>query len=188
MTNLSTQTYPLNTGKVTFSWDTTGYYVFARVALRENNSGAPWQTAGGFGVYYPTLSVNKFGLLSGVDYRAQGRTFCDSNITSYRSWWTPPVFWSQPTIRLSGGSLISNLDVYPNPSKDVFNITFNSDEIQDLTIRILNVMGAEVYREDKQEFVGEYIKQVSLDNFGKGIYFLEIQTGDDIINKKIILK
>jgi hypothetical protein len=188
MTNLSTQTYPLNTGKVTFSWDTTGYYVFARVALRENNSGAPWQTAGGFGVYYPTLSVNKFGLLSGVDYRAQGRTFCDSNITSYRSWWTPPVFWSQPTIRLSGGSLISNLDVYPNPSKDVFNISFNSDEIQDLTIRILNVMGAEVYREDKQEFVGEYIKQVSLDNFGKGIYFLEIQTGDDIINKKIILK
>jgi hypothetical protein len=89
---------------------------------------------------------------------------------------------------LSGGSLISNLDVYPNPSKDVFNISFNSDEIQDLTIRILNVMGAEVYREDKQEFVGEYIKQVSLGYYGKGIYFLEIQTGDDIINKKIILK
>ena len=49
-------------------------------------------------------------------------------------------------------------------------------------------MGGEVYREEKQEFVGEYIKQVSLDNFGKGIYFLEIQTGNDIINKKIILK
>jgi hypothetical protein len=188
MTNLTTQTYPLNTGKVTFSWDTTGSYVFARVALRVNNSGSPWQTVGGFGVYYPTLSVNKFGLLSGVDYRAQGRTFCDSNITSYRSWWTPPVFWRQPTIRLSGGSLISNLDVYPNPSKDVFNISFNSDVIQDLTIRILNVMGAEVYREEKQEFVGEYIKQVSLGYYGKGIYFLEIQTGDDIINKKIILK
>jgi hypothetical protein len=49
-------------------------------------------------------------------------------------------------------------------------------------------MGAEVYREDKQEFIGEYIKQVSLGYYGKGIYFLEIQTGDDIINKKIILK
>jgi hypothetical protein len=29
---------------------------------------------------------------------------------------------------------------------------------------------------------------VGLGYYGKGIYFLEIQTGDDIINKKIILK
>ena len=102
MINLSAQTYVNNTGKVTFSWDSTGAYVFARVALRVDTTGSSWQTAGGFGVYYPTLSVNKFGLLSGTDYRAQGRTFCDSNITSYRSWWTQPIFWTQPaTIRLA---------------------------------------------------------------------------------------
>ena len=38
MINLSAQTFPANTGKVTFSWDSTGSYVFARVALRENNN------------------------------------------------------------------------------------------------------------------------------------------------------
>ncbi len=188
MTYLTTQIYPLNAGKVTFSWDSTGYYVFARVALRVNNSGAPWQTAGGFGVYFPTFSVNKFGLQPGLDYRAQGRTFCDSNITSYRSWWTPPIFWSQPNIRLSGGSLISNLDVYPNPSRDVFNISFNSDEIQDLGIRIINTVGAEVYRDERKEFVGEYTKQISLDSYGKGIYFLEIETNTGVVNKKLILQ
>ena len=37
MINLSAQTYVNNTGKVTFSWDSTGAYVFARVALRVNN-------------------------------------------------------------------------------------------------------------------------------------------------------
>ena len=92
MTNLTVQTFNSNTNKATFSWDSTGAYVFARVALRVNNPGSSWQTAGGFGVYYPTLSVNKFGLLSGTNYRAQGRTFCDSNITAYRSWWTQPIF------------------------------------------------------------------------------------------------
>ena len=46
-----------------------------------------------FWVYYPTLYVNKFGLQSGESYRAQGRTFCDPNITAYRSPnWTSPIF------------------------------------------------------------------------------------------------
>ena len=70
----------------------------------------------------------------------------------------------------------------------MFNISFNSDKQQDLSIRILNVVGGEVYREDRQEFIGEYIKQISLDNYGKGIYFLEIETNSGIVNKKLILQ
>jgi len=190
MTNLSVQTFNSNQSKAKFTWDTTGTYVFARILLRVDTAGASWLTAGGFGVYYPTLFVNKFGLQSGESYRAQGRTFCDQNITAYRSpSWTTPIFWTQPgSIRLQGGTLISDLDVYPNPSRDVFNISFNSDEIQDLSIRILNLVGAEIYREEKQEFIGEYTKQINLDNYGKGIYFLEIATNNGVVNKKLILQ
>jgi len=190
MTNLTATTFNSNQSKVRFNWDTTGVYTFARILLRVDVPGSNWQTAGGFGVYYPTFFVNKFGLTVGENYRAQGRTFCDSNITAYRSpTWTAPIFWTQPgSIKLDGGTAINNLDVYPNPSRDVFNISFNSDKRQDLTIRILNVVGGEVYREDKQQFVGEYIKQISLDNYGKGIYFLEIQTSQGIVNKKLILQ
>ena len=138
----------------------------------------------------PNLFVNKFGLTPGQSYRAQGRTFCDSNITAYRSpTWTAPIFWTQPgSIREGGGLSINNLDIYPNPTRDIFNIRFNSDEQQDLRIRILSVVGAEVYSEDRDNFIGEYTKQVSLDNYGKGIYFLEIETNNGIINKKLILQ
>ena len=190
MTNLSATTFNGNQAKVRFDWDTTGAYTFARILLRIDVPGSNWQTAGGFGVYYPTLFVNKFGLTPGESYRAQGRTFCDSNITAYRSpTWTAPIFWTQPgSIREGGGLSINNLDIYPNPSRDIFNITFNSEEKQDLRIRILSVVGAEVYSEDRENFIGEYTKQVSLDNYGKGIYFLEIETNDGIVNKKLILQ
>ena len=70
----------------------------------------------------------------------------------------------------------------------VFNISFSSDKVQDLKIRVLNVIGAEVYVEDREEFVGEYTKQISLDQYRKGIYFLEIETNDGIVNKKLILQ
>ena len=190
MTSLSVETFNSNHSKARFTWDTTGAYIFARVALRVDTTNASWLTAGGFGVYYPTLSANKFGLVSGQSYRAQGRTFCDPSITAYRSpTWTSPVFWTQPgTIKLEGGASINNLDIYPNPSRDVFNISFSSDKTQDLCIRILSVVGAEVYNETKDQFIGEYTKQISLDDYGKGIYFLEINTATGLINKKLILQ
>jgi hypothetical protein len=189
MTNLSVQTFGGNHYKARFSWDTTGIYVFARIALRIDTAGANWQTAGGFGIYYPSLSVNKFGLQSGQSYRAQGRTFCDANITIYRSWWTPPIFWTQPgSIRQLGGESLENFHIYPNPTRDDINISFSSLSKQDLEIKIINVLGEVIYHENKEEFIGDYTKKINLNNFDKGTYFLEIKTKSGIVNKKIILQ
>jgi hypothetical protein len=189
MAYLNVTTFNSNHNKARFNWNTYEPYVFARIVLREDIPGSNWQTAGGFGVYYPTVSINKFGLQSGESYRAQGRTFCDSNVTSYRSSWTSPIFWTQPgNIRLEGGGVINNLDIYPNPSRDVFNISFNSDKLQDLAIRIINIVGAVVYSEDRKQFIGEYTKQISLDTYDKGIYLLEIETNTGVVNKKLILQ
>ena len=188
MNNLSVQTFINNTSKAKFTWDTTGTYVFARIILRVDTLGSNWQTAGGFGIYYPTFFVNKFGLQSGESYRAQGRTFCDSNITAYRSpIWTAPVFWIQPgSIRINGGKTISNLDIFPNPSNNIFNITFSVSEITDLNIRVLNVLGIPIYSEIKEKFIGEYIKQINLEGYSKGTYFLEIEVDSKFVNRKII--
>ena len=191
MTNLTVSTFNNNHAKARFQWDTTGAYVFARIALRVDTVGASWQTAGGFGVYYPTLSVNKFGLQSGESYRGQGRTFCDANITSYRSWWTSPIFWTQPgtlPIRGEGGTTIENLDVYPNPSRDIFNVTFVAEDVQDLEVRVINVVGEVVYTEALEQFVGEYTKQIDLTDNSKGVYFLEITTDAGVVNKKLIIQ
>ncbi|MBT5615011.1 MAG: hypothetical protein HOJ77_02020, partial [Flavobacteriales bacterium] len=69
------------------------------------------------------------------------------------------VSWTQPTsIRVEGGASITNLDIYPNPSRDVFNISFTSESIQDLKLRVLNVIGEELITEDLQQFTGEYTK------------------------------
>ena len=51
-----------------------------------------------------------------------------------------------------------------------------------------NLIGEELISEDLQQFVGEYVKSINLNNNSKGIYFLEIETGDGVINKKLILQ
>ena len=88
----------------------------------------------------------------------------------------------------SENSSIGNLTIYPNPSRDVFNISFVSEEKQNWRVRILNVIGEEVYKENLQQFVGEYVKSINLEQYNKAIYFLEIETDDGVINKKLILQ
>ena len=78
--------------------------------------------------------------------------------------------------------------VYPNPSRDVFNISFISEEKQNLKVRLVNLLGEQLISEDLKQFIGEYTKQIDLTNKAKGIYFLEIETDDGVINKKLMLQ
>jgi hypothetical protein len=155
-----------------------------------NPQPSDWFSIGGAGVAYGTNTKDKNGLTPGESYRGQARTWCDPNGGSYRATsWTLPSYWTQPTsVRLEGGDVIANLDVHPNPSRDVFNITFTSEIVQDLRVRVLNVVGEEIVKEDLQQFIGEYTKQINLENSAKGIYFLEIETNQGVINKKMILQ
>ena len=60
--------------------------------------------------------------------------------------------------------------------------------MQDLKVRVLNIVGEKIMSENLQQFVGEYTKQINLEGNAKGIYFLEIETDDGVINKKLILQ
>ncbi|MDG2139849.1 MAG: M12 family metallo-peptidase [Flavobacteriales bacterium] len=191
MNNLTVQTFNYNHTKARFNWDTTGSYVFARILLRVDTAGATWLTAGGFGVYYPTLQVNKFGLQSGESYRAQGRTFCHPNITAYRSpSWTSPIYWTQPgslPIRNGGGESLSEIELFPNPSKDIFNLTFNVNDFSEINIKVTNVLGAPIYFNSSKNHIGNFSKKIDLDNYPRGAYFLELSVNSQRYYKKMIL-
>ena len=70
----------------------------------------------------------------------------------------------------------------------MFNISFVSEELQSLKVRILNILGDEIYFEEKEQYIGEYTKQINLNEYRKGVYFLEIETNNGVINKKLILQ
>ena len=86
-----------------------------------------------------------------MSYRAQTRTWCSPTGGAYNSLaWSSLIYWTQPASnRVEGGSAIANLDVYPNPSRDIFNVTFTSEDAQDLKVRILNVIGEEIIYTDE---------------------------------------
>jgi hypothetical protein len=83
---------------------------------------------------------------------------------------------------------VDALSIYPNPSSDLFNIEFTSYVKQSLVVRLVNVIGEYILEDKLADFEGDYKRTINLSPYSKGIYFLEIETYDGIINKKLILQ
>ena len=83
---------------------------------------------------------------------------------------------------------LTSFRIYPNPSQDVFNVEFTSLVRQDLELRIINSIGEIVYIDNVDNYIGQYSNSISLEEYSKAIYFLEITTDNGIINKKLILQ
>ena len=77
--------------------------------------------------------------------------------------------------------------MYPNPSSDIFNVEFSTNVNQEIEIIVVNSIGQEIFN-DKLDVEGQYIKQINLSNYSKGIYNLSVKTGDEIINYRLILQ
>jgi len=83
---------------------------------------------------------------------------------------------------------VDALSIYPNPSSDLFNIEFTSYVKQSLVVRLVNVIGGYILEDKLADFEGDYKRIINLAPYSKGMYFLEIETYDGIINKKLILQ
>ena len=70
----------------------------------------------------------------------------------------------------------------------MFNFEFSHLINQDLQVRIINSIGSIVFTEYLENYTGEYKKQISLKEYPKGFYFLEIEADNEVINKKLILQ
>jgi hypothetical protein len=50
----------------------------------------------------------------------------------------------------------------------------------------MNIAGQVIYSDELNQFIGAYKKPISLHENAAGIYYLQIITNDEVINKKII--
>ena len=57
-------------------------------------------------------------------------------------WESGPNFVAGSSARLS--TPVTALEVYPNPSRDIFNVSFTSEKAQTINVKVVNVIGGNV--------------------------------------------
>ncbi|PSJ76744.1 hypothetical protein C7N43_12320 [Sphingobacteriales bacterium UPWRP_1] len=86
-----------------------------------------------------------------------------------------------------GNAQNSNLlTIAPNPSKGLFNISYPFSGSRQVTLRVFDAVGKEVYV-NRQDALGGYNHALNLDGNPAGIYFVTLSAGSDMITRKVIL-
>lgn len=77
----------------------------------------------------------------------------------------------------------SDVSVYPNPSNGIFNIDFNAEVSKDVSLKIINSLGQEIY------FQNNLSRKNQLDLFqvDKGIYIVNIKGVKNNVMKRLVI-
>ena len=85
------------------------------------------------------------------------------------------------------GIPITNMNMANLSISDLTGIE-DCNNLQVINVNNNNLNQLEIYTEELKEFDGTYTKAISLENYPKAVYFLEINTNQGTVNKKLVLQ
>jgi hypothetical protein len=106
-------------------------------------------------------------------------------------YWPPQPIWVhkvEETVNSIEQSQLSIQDfqVLPNPAIDHISVHFSSIPSQNITLRLINELGQQLFKENINSFKGEFEKNISLKKASKGVYIIQIITPEKTFEKKIV--
>jgi len=83
---------------------------------------------------------------------------------------------------------INNINIYPNPNTGEFVLEMEITKPENLGIKLLNVIGQVIYKENLIKYSGTYQKTIDVSKQVTDIYTLQLLSDEGIMNKKIIIE
>jgi hypothetical protein len=81
---------------------------------------------------------------------------------------------------------INFLNIFPTAVTSSITIQLNSIKTNDVEISFFDMHGRQLKNDFYKNIVGEYIKNENTEALAKGIYFLRIKAGEDVMEKKFV--
>ncbi|MFH1320281.1 MAG: CUB domain-containing protein [Bacteroidota bacterium] len=84
--------------------------------------------------------------------------------------------------------LAGSLQIYPNPTRGEFTLEMNVPQIQDIQLKIINIIGEEIFSEELSQVKGDYRRNFDLKKLPSGIYSLQVISEGNVIIRKLIIQ
>lgn len=83
---------------------------------------------------------------------------------------------------------VGNMKLYPNPTTGNARLTFQLDQVSQLELRVLNMLGQEVIREAKTQAIGDINWELNLNDRPAGIYIIQLKVdGEALPSRRLMI-
>ncbi len=152
----------------TISWtpDITADSFMVRYSLLGTTNYQWKKITGAGGVFSTSLT----GLTNNTSYQWQVRSICAGvNVSVYSASFS----FATPLVRLANPGIVNSVDqieVFPNPAEDKFNIRFNSNENESYHFYLVDLAGRIVLTDEFSGIAGENLQEIRTNHLSQGVY------------------
>jgi len=148
-----------------------------------------------FLVPHPGNQLQLSGLLLGTEYGVRIRTNCTlcSANTGVRSPFSPTILFTTPTTKEDGTietaqtAGLTQFNVYPNPNKGIFTVSFDASETESVNVTITDMTGRKVYDQTHTTVAGHNELPIDLSQQAAGVYLLQTNDGRSMRTTKVVV-
>ena len=184
-TNLTTSSNGGNTA-VIMSWDTPENgapdHYFLELTNTTTGQQFQWNNIPG-----TATSKAKYNQNIGDVFAWKIRGACGTNGTSWATSFSETEYYILGGARLENEEL-TKVELSPNPSRGIFNVSFEVPRYSTVDITIANYLGKEVYSEQFNPQEDVFEKSIDISSNANGIYLLTIKTNTGLINKRVVIQ
>jgi hypothetical protein len=98
------------------------------------------------------------------------------------------VFSAQLELSVGIGSIegVDMIQLYPNPTRGLITLAFNSLNNQSFEVRITDATGRLIQVDAMANYIGQFNKQYDLSDKAKGVYFFTVTSERGSINFRVV--
>jgi thiol-disulfide isomerase/thioredoxin len=92
------------------------------------------------------------------------------------------------TVSVEENEVVTGLNVYPNPTNDISNLTFGVAQSSDVTVTVYNMVGAQVMSQDLGTVqAGEQRMELDFSNVEAGLYIVSLNVNGNVSTVRVTL-
>ncbi len=80
----------------------------------------------------------------------------------------------------------AEFNIFPNPANTELTIQFEQSTKSNIEIEIYDSQSKVIYQSEIKDFFGNYLNEINLENFSKGIYYIKVTNDENTYHQKFI--